>query len=117
MKIIDVKGKSLGRAASRVASLLRNKNQPDFQPNIVSDEKVTVINVSKIKLSGKKKEQKSHKRYSGYPGGLKIIPIKDIFEKDPSYVFKKAVLGMLPGNKLRQKMIKNLIIKNGNDGN
>jgi large subunit ribosomal protein L13 len=112
--IVDVKNKPLGRAASIVAALLRGKNQPNFRPNVAPDIKVTVVNVAEIKLSGKKAEQKQYKRYSGYPGGLKIIALKTVFKKNPGEVFRKTVWGMLPKNKLRSRMIKNLIIKNGN---
>lgn len=111
MITIDLKNQILGRAASRVALLLRGKNRTGFQPNIVSGEKVAVLNVDKLRLSGKKAEQKTYKRYSGYPGGLKITPFEDVFRKNPAFVFRKAVLGMLPKNKLRAKIIKNLIIK------
>lgn len=111
MITIDLKNQALGRAASRVAILLRSKNRPVFQPNVVSGEKVTVLNIDKVRLSGKKAEQKTYKRYSGYPGGLKIIPLEDAFKKNPGFVFRQAVRGMLPKNKLRKALMKNLIIK------
>ena len=106
----DVKNKSLGRAASETAYLLRGKNSPSFTPNKIPENKVKIINLVQIKFSEKKKEQKTYKRYSGYPGGLKETTAKKIFEEKPEVVFKKAVWGMLPKNKLRKFMIKNLII-------
>lgn len=107
---MDVKNKTLGRAASETAVLLRGKNKPDFMPNIVPDLKVKIINFSKLLFDEKKKKQKIYKRFSGYPGGLKEIPFKKLEEKDGKKFFVKAVYGMLPKNKLRAKIIKNLII-------
>ena len=111
MITIDLKNQTLGRAASQVAILLRGKNHPAFRPNVVSGEKVTVLNIDKVRLSGKKVGQKTYKRYSGYPGGLKMIPFKDVFKKNPGFVFRQAVQGMLPKNKLRKALMKNLIVK------
>lgn len=105
---IDASGKILGRLASEVATILRGKNQPDFLPYKLSDNKVMVFNTSKIVVTGKKYEQKEYIRHSGYLGGIKSTKFKDLFEKSPNEVFKKAVYRMLPKNKLRDKMIKNL---------
>lgn len=108
--ILDVKNKPLGRAASEAAILLRGKNNPDFLPNKLPDHKIKIINLNKIAFSEKKKKQKIYKSYSGYPGGLKEIPLKKVVEKKGmEEIFKIAVYGMLPKNKLRAKMIKNLI--------
>lgn len=110
---IDVKEKSLGRAAAEVAGILRGKNNPDFIYNRTPDIRVNIVNISKLKVTGKKLIQKEYKSYSGYPGGLKKKKMKDVIEKKGNgYIFKKAVEGMLPRNKLRKKMIKNLVIKN-----
>lgn len=112
MHILDAKNKSLGRLASEVAVLLRGKNKASFAPYLLSALKVKVINIGAIKISEKKANQKTYRRYSGYPGGLKITPLKSVLEKKgPAYVLRKAVEGMLPKNKLRAKMIKNLIIE------
>lgn len=110
-KTIDVKNKSLGRAASKTAVMLRGKDEPNFAPNRVPALKIRILNVSKIRLTGNKENQKKYVRYSGYPGGLKHIRMKDLFSKKPEEVFKKAVWGMLPKNKLRKIFIKNLIIE------
>lgn len=112
MITVDLKNQILGRAATRVAILLRGKNRPFFRPNVVSSEKVTILNVDKVRLSGKKVKQKTYKRYSGYPGGLKIIPFETAFKKNPGFVFRQAVWGMLPKNKSRKELMKNLIVKN-----
>lgn len=108
---LDVKDKILGRAATETALLLRGKNKPDFLPNRLPEIKVKILNFDKLILSGKKKSQKIYKTFSGYPGGLKEIPLKKIEEKNPKRIFINAVYGMLPKNKLRKHIIKNLIIE------
>lgn len=107
---IDAKNRILGRIASEVAILLRGKNSPDFQPNKVADVKVKILNIEKVKLSGNKLKDKTYKRYSGYPGGLKTIPFETEFKKFPEKTFKKVVGGMLPKNRLRKEMLKNLYV-------
>lgn len=109
--LIDATNKILGRLASEIAILLRGKHKPGFLPYKDRGDFVVVKNVDKIKISGKKIEQKKYYRHSGYLGGLKEIPLKTLFKKDPTKVLKKAVWGMLPKNKLRAKQIKRLKIK------
>lgn len=109
--ILDAKDKSLGRLASETASILRGKREVDFAPNRLAAVKVKVVNLDKIKISEKKIEQKYYKKHSGYPGGLKITPLKKVLEKKGvAYVFRQAVMNMLPKNKLQKRMIKNLEI-------
>lgn len=108
---IDAANQPLGRLASRIASILRGKTNPKFQPYELSDEKVIVENVGKIKFTGRKLEQKKYFHYSGYPGGLREKKMGEVFKKNPAEVLRRAVLGMLPKNRLRKEMIKNLIIK------
>jgi len=108
---IDATDKALGRLASEIAVFLQGKNSANFKLENDSNEKIEIINIGKIRFTGKKMENKVYYRHSGYPGGLKKIILKDLFAKDPKEVIKKAVLGMLPKNKLRQKRIKRLIIK------
>jgi large subunit ribosomal protein L13 len=105
---IDATNKTLGRLASQIAVLLRGKQKPDFVPYKDMGDFVLVRNVEKIKITGKKMEQKKYYRHSGYPGGLKEIPLKTLFKKNPAEVLRKAVLGMLPKNKLRKKQINRL---------
>lgn len=105
---IDASNQSLGRLASKIAQILRGKNDPKFQPYKLSGQKVLVQNVGKIKFTGRKIEQKKYYHYSGYPGGLREKKIKDIFLKNPGEVLRRAVFGMLPKNRLRKEMIKNL---------
>ncbi|MEK7151203.1 MAG: 50S ribosomal protein L13 [Patescibacteria group bacterium] len=108
---IDATNQPLGRLASKVALILRGKNLPTFQPNIMPQEKVIVDNITKIKFTGKKIDQKIYYHYSGYPGGMKARKLKNVFEKDPGKIFKLAVYRMLAPNRLRAKIIKNLEIK------
>ena len=105
---IDAAGKILGRLAAEVAVLLQGKHKPNYVPYLDAEDRITIINTSKIRTTGKKSEQKKYYRHSGYPGGIKEIKYKNLFAKDPNEVFKKAVYGMLPRNKLRAKMMKRL---------
>lgn len=105
---IDASDKVLGRLATEIAALLQGKNKPDFAPHSDMGDVVIIKNVEKIKLTGKKTEQKIYYHHSGFMGGLKEIPYKKVFKKDPSEILRKAVLGMLPKNKLRPKRIKRL---------
>lgn len=105
---IDVADKVLGRVAVDIALLLRGKNKPDFAPNKDIGDFVVVKNIKKIKVTGKKSENKMYYSHSGYLGGLKKTPYKKLFEKSPEQVLIKAVFGMLPKNRLRAKQIKRL---------
>lgn len=109
--IINAEGKSLGRLAAEVAALLQGKNKTDFVRYKDMGDSVVVENVDKIKITGKKMEQKIYYRHSGYFGGLKETPLKKLFKEEPAEVLKIAVFGMLPKNKLRDKMIKRLEFK------
>ncbi|HHE76652.1 MAG TPA: 50S ribosomal protein L13 [Candidatus Parcubacteria bacterium] len=108
---IDADGKPLGRLAAEIAVILRGKNEPDFAPNKDEGCFVIVKNIKRIKLTGRKMDSKAYYRHSGYPGGLKRVPMKKVFEKDPGEVLKKAVFGMLPKNRLRAKQIKRLRVE------
>ena len=108
---IDATGKAAGRIASEIALLLRGKNKPTYQPHLDEGDIVHVTNVKKIKITGKKLDQKKYFRVSQYPGGLKTTALKELIAKDPGEVLRKAVKQMLPGNKLRPGMLKRLIIK------
>ncbi len=109
---IDAKGKKLGRVATDVAILLMGKNSPDFKKNIVADVKVNVTNASKLDIDNKKMQSKEYKRYSGYPGGLKTRKMfQEVAKNGYSEIVKKAVYGMLPSNKLRAVVMKNLVVE------
>ena len=110
--VIDAQNKKLGRLATEVAVLLMGKNTIGFAKNKVPDTTVEVKNLSKLSIASKKRESTTYKRYSGYPGGLREETL-DNLSKRLGYgeVFRKTVLGMLPKNKLRAIMIKNLVVK------
>ena len=108
---IDATNKVLGRLATQIAVLLRGKHKTDFVPYKDMGDFVVVKNVDKIKITGKKMEQKIYYHHSGFLGGLKETPFKKLFKEKPEEVLKKAVFGMLPKNKLRSKTIKRLKIK------
>lgn len=110
---IDADGKILGRLAGEVVLLLRGKDKPDFEYREDRGNSVTVFNIDKIKVSGKKPEQKIYYRHSGYHGGLKKTAYKDLFAKNPGEVLRKAVNNMLPKNRLRPQMLKRLKISAG----
>lgn len=109
---IDAQNKKLGRLASEIASLLMGKNRTDFARNLIPDIKIKVTNVSKISVTAKKLAAKTYKSYSGYPGGLKEHSMKKVVsDKGMKEALRIAVKGMLPKNKLRDRMMKNLEIK------
>jgi large subunit ribosomal protein L13 len=108
---IDAKGKKLGRVASEAAIYLLGKKEVGFAPNTVADMKVTIINASEVRISEKKKKETTYKTYSGYPGGLKINTMEHMIgNKGYAEVFKTAISGMLPNNKLKKEIMKNLTI-------
>ncbi len=108
---LDAQNKRVGRVATEAAVFLMGKNKADYARNKIPQVKVEIINTGKALIEEKKKEQKTFARYSGYPGGLrKPNMVETISKKGYSEVFKEAVWGMLPKNKLREKMMLNLII-------
>lgn len=111
--LIDAEGKVLGRVASEVASLLRGKGKPEFSPHQDLGDGVVIINADKVVLTGKKLTQKFDFRYSGYPGGQTLTPYSILMKKNPEKAVTMAVKGMLPPNKLRDKMIKRLKVVKG----
>ncbi|GGG07311.1 50S ribosomal protein L13 [Paenibacillus abyssi] len=102
--IIDAEGKTLGRLASEAAALIRGKHKPQFTPHVDTGDFVVVINAEKIVLSGKKLQDKMYYRHSHYPGGLKVTSAQDMLAKKPERVVEQAVHGMLPKNRLGDKM-------------
>ncbi len=109
---IDATGKSLGRLASEVAALLNAKNSLEFAKNKVLEMTVTVVNASKVKVTGNKMNESVHKSYSGYPGGLKERPLSYVVaNKGFAGIIAHSVKGMLPKNKLQDIRMKNLVIE------
>ena len=107
---IDAENKVVGRLASKIAVLLRGKQKPSFMPNKDIGDYVVVKNVVKIKFTGKKAENKVYYSHSGYIGGLKSRTAKKLYIENPKEILRKAVYGMLPKNKLRNKQIRRLKI-------
>ncbi len=108
---IDATDKAPGRIASEIATLLQGKNRPDYKPHIDSGDMVVVENVGKMKITGNKLEGKIYYRHSGHPGGLKQEQMKKVWEKDPGEVLRRAVLRMLPKNRLQTERMKRMNIK------
>ncbi|WP_438449119.1 50S ribosomal protein L13 [Gorillibacterium sp. sgz5001074] len=102
--IVDAEGKTLGRLASEVASIIRGKHKPEFTPNVDTGDFVVVINASKIVLTGKKLTKKMYYRHSHYPGGLKATSAGDMIKNKPERIIELAVHGMLPKNRLGDAM-------------
>jgi len=113
--LVDARGQSLGRLATKIASVLLGKNEPSFTPGVDIGNRVVVINAEQITVTGKKMEEKMYYRHSQYPGGLKSISLRRQLETHPDRVLKSAVWGMLPHNKLGKRIIKNLKVYAGSD--
>lgn len=108
--LFDAKKKTLGRLATEIATVLRGKNKVDFTPHIDGGDIAVVINSDAIKVTGNKLEDKTYHYYSGYPGGMRDVKLKDKMEADSRKVIEEAVYGMLPKNKLRDRMMTRLKI-------
>ncbi len=113
--VIDATDQTLGRLASKVASVLRGKNKPIYTPNVDCGDYVIIINASKVKLTGNKLEQKMYYNHSGYVGGLRERTAKVMLEKYPVEMVERAVKGMLPHNRLGRQMGKKLFVYEGSE--
>ena len=113
--VVDAAGKTLGRLATRVAAVLRGKNNPAYVPFLDSGDFVIVINADKIHVTGRKREDKVYWRHSGYPSGLRLANLKDVMAKDPTFPVRNAVRGMLPHNRLGRRLLKKLKVYAGPD--
>lgn len=111
--VVDAEGETLGRLASQVASVLRGKNKPTYTPFIDTGDNVIVINAAKIKVTGKKLEQKIYYNHSDYVGGMRETTLKEMLAKKPEKVIELAVKGMLPKGPLGRSMIKKLHVYAG----
>ena len=111
--MIDAEGQVLGRLASQVAYRIRGKHNPLYTPHVDMGDWVIVINADKVKLTGNKMDQKTYYRHSGYVGSIKSTTAKEMFEKKPEEVLRKAVRGMLPKNRLGRKLGKKLFVYTG----
>ncbi len=113
--IIDVQDQIVGRAASKIANIIRGKNKPDFTPHVNGGDKVVVINADKVKFTGKKMGDKEYIHYTGYPGGQRFITPEKLMAKKPEDVITLAIRGMLPANKLRKQFLSNLHVYAGTE--
>jgi large subunit ribosomal protein L13 len=111
--VVDAQGKTLGRLASEIAKILRGKHKPIYVPHLDCGDYVIVVNAEKVRVTGKKLDQKFYYRHSGYPGGLTSINLRNQIQKHPTRVMKAAVRGMLPKNRLGRAMIKKLKVYAG----
>jgi large subunit ribosomal protein L13 len=113
--VVDANGQVLGRLATRVARILIGKDKPAFTPNADCGDHVIVVNAEKIRLTGNKIDQKVYRHHSGYPGGLKEVPIRRRMQSRPDEVVREAIEGMLPKNKLRARRAKKLRVYVGSE--
>ena len=111
--VIDAEGKNLGRLSSEVAKILRGKNKPEYTPNVDTGDYVIIVNAEKIKVTGKKLNQKIYYSHSDYVGGMKETTLKEMLAKKPEKVIELAVKGMLPKGPLGRAMIKKLFVYAG----
>jgi len=111
--VLDATGQTFGRLASRVAYILRGKHKPDFTPHMSMGDHVIVVNIDKVVFTGRKLDQKTYRKHSGYPGGLKETSYRDLMQKKPAFAFEIAVKGMLPKNSLGHDMFKKLKVYTG----
>lgn len=111
--VVDAEGKILGRMATRIATVLQGKHKPQYTQHVDTGDFVIVVNAQKVRLTGNKLKEKMYKRYSGYPGGLKLRPAGEMLAKHPDRVIRLAVRRMLPKTKLGDKMIKKLKVYAG----
>jgi large subunit ribosomal protein L13 len=113
--LVDASSQVLGRLASRIASILMGKEKPTYTDFLDTGDFVVVVNVDKVRLTGKKWDDKFYYSHSGYPGGIKQISAKQLLEKHPERVIRFAVKGMLPKNKLGRRMLKRLKVYSGSE--
>ena len=113
--VIDAKDQVLGRLAVKIANVLRGRNKPTYTPHVDTGDFVVVINADKVALTGKKEEQKQYMFYSGYVGGEKRLGVSQMQARQPDFVVKHAVKGMLPKNRLARKMLTKLKVYAGSE--
>ena len=108
--VIDATDQVLGRVATKAATILTGKHRPEYAPFLLSGDHVIILNAEKIKLTGEKLDKKVYRWHTLYPGGLREVAARKVFETKPQKLIREAVLGMLPKNKLRKRMVKRLKI-------
>ena len=113
--LVDAENQTLGRLATEVASVLRGKTKPNFTPHLDTGDFVIVVNAEKIKVTGKKAEQKLYRKHSGRPGGMKVESFNSLQARIPERIVEKAVKGMLPHNSLGRQLFRKLKVYKGSD--
>ncbi len=111
--VVDATDKVLGRLATQIAAYLRGKHKPQFTPNVDTGDFIVVINAEKVRLTGKKLDQKIYYHHTGYPGGLRAETARQRLQRKPEEIIKDAVWGMLPKNRLGRKLFKKLKVYRG----
>ncbi|MFH1571469.1 MAG: 50S ribosomal protein L13 [Gemmatimonadota bacterium] len=111
--VVDADGKTLGRLATQIASVLRGKHKPTWTPHMDMGDHVVVVNAEKVRVTGRKAEQKTYYRYTGYPGGIRSTTYAEMLADHPERILQKAVWGMLPHNVLGRQMYKKLRVYAG----
>ena len=112
--VVDAEGLTLGRLAAKIAPILKGKHKPIYTPHLDCGDFVIVVNADKVRVTGRKLDQKFYYQYSGYPGGIRSTNLRDQLAKHPERVLEAAVRGMLPKNRLGRRMIKKLKVYAGN---
>lgn len=113
--VVDADGKVLGRLASKVASILKGKHKAAYTPHLDLGDFVVVVNAARVRLTGRKNEQMTYFRHSGYPGGQRHIPVADLLARRPEEVVRLAVKGMLPRHRLGRAIMRKLKVYRGPD--
>ena len=113
--LVDAENQTLGRLATEVASVLRGKNKPEFTPHLDTGDFVVVVNAEKIRVTGKKSQQKLYRRHSGRPGGMKVETFSALQNRIPERIVEKAIKGMLPHNALGRQLYRKLKVYKGAD--
>ena len=113
--VVDAEGQTLGRMASNIASVLKGKHKPIYTPHLDTGDHVVVINASKIKVTGKKLDQRMYFRHSMYPGGARFTAMREMLERKPERLLQLAVKGMLPKTRLGRAMISKLKVYSGSE--
>jgi len=114
-RVVDADGATLGRLATQVAAILRGKHHATFTPSMDTGDPVIIVNASKIRVTGKKLQDKLYVRHSGYPGGFRSETLERLLERRPEEVIRRAVRGMLPQNRLGEQMMRKLHVYAGAD--
>ena len=114
-RLVDARGEVVGRLASKLSILLQGKDKPTYTPNVSGGDVVVVVNAAEVTLTGRKMEDKKYHHHTGYPGGLKTRTAKEMMERQPTFVLRKAIERMLPKNKLRKDMLRKCRIFPGED--